>query len=127
MMELRKKESKRAGRVASELRQVLMDIFLRGELHDPELAHLWISEVRFTPDLRCAYVYVRGDSEVSAEASSQIESKLNRARGFLRRRLAGRLRLRYMPDLKFFWDHELEKARNLHDLLGELNREDQGG
>ncbi|MCC2662937.1 MAG: ribosome-binding factor [Geminicoccaceae bacterium] len=93
-------QSQRQLRVGEGLRHVLAELLLRGEVHDPALgeAHLTISEVRVTPDLRHALVFV---TELGGELRPELQQALARAAPRLRGEAARRMRLKYAPELSF--------------------------
>ena len=103
-------------RVAEEIRHVLAGVFSRHELHDPELveAAITVTEVRVTPDLRHARVFVArlGRSDIDA-----LLPAMQRARSFLRAQVAHALGLRYAPDLVFEPDHAPDRAMAIDRLL----------
>ena len=78
--------SQRQLRVGEEIRHVMADILGRGELRDPDLADLpiTVTEVRASPDLRNATVYVM---PLGGRAEGAVVAALNRASAFLRGRL----------------------------------------
>ena len=84
----------RPERVADRVRQILSRV-LREELRDPRVGFVTITDVRMSPDLRHARVFVsilEDDPEPSFQA-------LQRARPFLRHSLARNSGLRYTPEL----------------------------
>jgi ribosome-binding factor A len=103
-------------RVAEEIRHVLAGIFARGEVRDAALADavLTVTEVRVSPDLRHASVFVArlGRSDVAEKLPA-----LRRAAPFLRRAVAHAVHLRYAPDLSFQADTSLEYAQRVDALL----------
>jgi ribosome-binding factor A len=108
--------SQRQLRVAEELRHRLAELFTRVDFRDPELkgVHLTVSEVRMTPDLQHATVYVArlGSTEIDA-----LMPALRRAAGYLRGEAGHGLRLRNIPELHFEPDHALDYASKINDLL----------
>ncbi len=103
-------------RVAEEIRHSLAEVFLRTEFHDPQLAkaHLTISEVRTSPDLKHAAIFVTqlGNKDISA-----LLPALRRVAPFLRSQIAPRLGLRVTPELKFLADAALDEATRINQLL----------
>jgi len=103
-------------RVGEEIRHCLAEIFGRGELHDPALAgiSLTVTEVRISPDLKNATVFVLpfggGDVEVALAA-------LGRAAPFLRGRVGKQLRLRFLPQLSFRRDPSFDTANRIDEIL----------
>jgi len=108
--------SQRQLRVAEEIRHILADIFLRTEFHDPDLAkaHLTISEVRMSPDLKHAAVFI---SVLGGRDVSPLLPALKRVSPFLRSQIAPKIALRVTPDLKFLPDHALEEATRINNIL----------
>ncbi|MBL8667580.1 MAG: 30S ribosome-binding factor RbfA [Rhodospirillales bacterium] len=103
-------------RVGEELRHALAHILERGELRDPVLAAtpVTVTEVRTSPDLRQARVYIMPLGGSQQEA---VVAALTRARGFLRRRLAGSVELKFVPDLVFRLDRSFEEADRIERAL----------
>lgn len=91
-------------------------IFERGELRDPELAavSLTVTEVRMSPDLRQATIYIM---PLGGGDESLVLAALDRARGFVRGRLADQVKLRYIPDLTFRFDASFDEANRIAQLL----------
>ena len=108
--------SQRQLRVAEEIRHVLAGLFERRDFRDPELAAtpLTVTEVRMSPDLKHATVFVArlGRSDVE-----ELLPVLKRAAPFLRGQVAHALQLRFAPDLSFQPDHALEYATKIDKLL----------
>jgi ribosome-binding factor A len=102
--------------VAEEIRHLLAECFLRGEVRDPELAGvvLTVTRVQVSPDLHYATAYVSwlGRADVAAKLPA-----LQRAAPYLRGQLAHRLRLRLVPELAFAADTGLEAAARIEALL----------
>ena len=108
--------SQRQLRVAEEIRHILAEIQLRTEFHDPELsrAHLTISEVRTSPDLKHATVFL---TQLGNQDVSPLLPALRRVAPFLRSQIAPKIGLRVVPDLKFLPDTALDEATKINQLL----------
>jgi ribosome-binding factor A len=105
-----------------------MELVLRGALRDPELTDTYVTSVQLTADLRHARIYFRLTRSVVGDKDREHAlAALERASGFIRRELGPKLRLQYMPDLKFFWDDGLERAARVEAVLEEIRREEEGG
>ena len=93
---------------------------LAGELKDPRLAvFATVTEVRMTPDLKQAKVYV---SVKAAEADKSTTIKaLTAAAGFIRHELSERLQLRRAPELIFVLDRSEEYGQRIDELLRRAN------
>lgn len=101
-----------------------MALLLRGSLRDPATEGVFISDVRMSKDLRYARIYVRLTAcEMHDEKRRNAIRALARATGYLRRELAPRLKLRYVPELRFLWDEQVDRASRIDSLLEEIRRE----
>ena len=108
--------SQRQLRVAEELRHRISDLFIRTDLRDPELSgvHLTVAEVRMTPDLQHATVYV---ARLGSSGIDALMPALHRAAPYLRVEAGRGLRLRNIPDLHFQPDHALDYASKINEIL----------
>ena len=106
--------AERMRRVDEAMREVLSDV-LTHELKDPRVGFVTVTDVKTSPDLRHARVYVSvlGDAEV-VEASLE---GLRSAHGFLQGRVGGELRLKNTPTLQFVHDDTAERAQRLERIL----------
>ncbi len=117
-------QHKRSDRVGERIRAELMEMITRGAFRDPGLSSCYVTEVKMTEDPRHARVYVRSLlTEVSAADREKTTAGLGRAAGYIRRELAPRLKLKYHPELKFFWDDNVDRARRVEELLHEIEKE----
>jgi len=103
-------------RVGEEIRHALAHILGRGELRDPALAaaQVTVTEVRVSPDLKSATVFVTpfGGGDASA-----LVKALKRAAPYLRRELAHQAVLRAAPSLRFEADRTFDRATRIDQLL----------
>ena len=105
--------TRRTIRVDELLKQELAGIIR--DMKDPRVGFTTVMDVRTSPDLRHARVYVSvlGDEE-DKQATVAV---LQRARGFLRARLGRDVTLKYLPELHFEIDRTLEQAARIDALL----------
>jgi ribosome-binding factor A len=108
----------REERVADRIQAELADI-LQFRLKTPRRGLLTVTAVEVTRDLRQARVFV---SSLTEEDLLGNLSMLERARGFLRRELGRRVRLRHTPELLFFPDHSAEHGLRVARILDDLRR-----
>lgn len=108
--------SQRQLRVAEEIRHVLATLFERRDFRDPDLAEasLTVTEVRTSPDLKHATVFI---ARLGRTDVDQLLPALKRAAPFLRGQVAHTLRLKFAPDLTFQPDHALDYATKIDRLL----------
>lgn len=115
------KDYPRSDRVADEIQRQLAET-IRTELKDPGMAAFFtISEVEVTRDLSVADVHF---TVLEAEAVQPTLNALERARGFLRKRLATRLRLRNTPQLRFHYDRSVEEGARMDRLIDAARQRD---
>ena len=107
----------RAERVSGLIQEVLSDL-LKKRIHDPRLQMTTITKVKMSADLKLARIYftIYGDRKKSEDAANGFDS----ARGFIKRNLARRLGLRYMPELKFFYDESFDYGLHIDQLLKKI-------
>jgi len=108
---------RRQRQIGSLIQQQLGDLLER-ELRDPRLGFATVTEVKMSANLKRAQIYisVMGDEE----ERQRTMAALGRAAGFIRRELASRLKLRYMPQIEFVPDLTLEHAARLEALLDQI-------
>ena len=103
-------------KVGEQVRHVLSELLLRQEVHDAVLTarSVSVTEVRMSPDLRHATVFVKPllgkDEEVVLKA-------LRTNIAFFQREVAGRLKLRFAAKLKFLGDESFDEAERIQRLL----------
>jgi ribosome-binding factor A len=110
----------RPTRVGDQIRVEISDLLARA-VQDPGIGFLTVTHVKVTPDLQQARVYytTMGDER----ARRETQRALDRATPFLRRQLGGRLRLRRVPELQFFFDESIERQDRIERILQEIEAE----
>jgi ribosome-binding factor A len=108
--------SQRALRVGELIRHALSDMLTRGEVHDPVLeGHLiTVPEVRMSPDLRLATIYVMplGGRDIDA-----VIEALDRNKRYLRGEIARHVNLKFAPEIRFRVDERFDEAERIEKLL----------
>ncbi len=109
----------RAERVKEVIREEISTLLLR-EIKDPRIGFITITDVEVSEDLRVAHVYftIHGGKEEKEKALEGLE----RAKGFMRRALGKRLRLKRVPDLVFSLDESLEYGERIEALIERIKR-----
>ncbi len=112
--------SQRQLRVGELIRRVVSEVLLRGDIHDPELAHVSVTvgEVRATPDLRQALVFVL---PLGGQNADVVIAALNRNKSEVRRAVNKELSLKYSPELKFMYDQTFDQMDETRRLLEQAN------
>jgi ribosome-binding factor A len=108
--------SVRVLRVGEQVRHVLSEILQRGDVHDDVLAKhpVSITEVRMSPDLRHATVFVKPLLGRDEEA---VIKALRTNTAYLQREVAHRIRMKYAAKLKFLPDESFDEASHIDKLL----------
>jgi ribosome-binding factor A len=111
-----KAPSQRMLRVGELIRHKLAEMLSRGEIHDDVLSShvITIPEVRLSPDLKLATVYVM---PLGGDDLKPVIEALTRNKKYIRAEVAHRLNLRYAPDLRFREDETFEEATRIDRLL----------
>ncbi|MEZ0304211.1 MAG: 30S ribosome-binding factor RbfA [Hyphomicrobiaceae bacterium] len=108
--------SQRQLRVAELIRHALSEMLARGEVHDDVLAAhvVTVPEVRMSPDLRLATVYVMPLGGKDTEA---VLEALERNRRYVRGEIAEAVNLKFAPDIRFLADETFEEVNRIEQLL----------
>jgi ribosome-binding factor A len=103
-------------RVGEQVRHVLSDILARGDVHDETLAsHLVsVTEVRMTPDLRHAIVFVK---PLLGQDEEAVLKALRTNTAFFQREVANRIRTRYAAKIKFRADESFDEGGKIDAIL----------
>jgi ribosome-binding factor A len=104
----------RMRRVDEAVREVLSDAVAK-DLKDPRVGFVTVTDVRTSPDLRHARVYVSVLG--TAEEREASLAGLRSANGYLQGRVGAELRLKHTPQLEFLYDDTAERAQRLERLL----------
>ena len=108
---------KRVDKVADLIKTELSDILLK-RINDPQVRIITVTGVKVTNNLRQAKIFFVRTGE--STCSEETMKGLHRATGFLRRELGKRLRLRYVPEIKFILDESFEYGDHINRLLAEI-------
>ena len=117
----------RPQRLGEEIRKIISDMLIRGELKDPGLQGLiGVNAVDVTRDGSYATVYVtalgRGAAGPLAETEkTDILNAFQRSRGFIRTELARLIQIRHIPELLFRFDTSVEYGLKMDKILTGLD------
>ena len=105
-------------RVGELIRRTLSDVIVRGDLHEPELdgVSITVGEVRMSPDLRIATVFVLPLGGANTQA---IIKALARSAHELRRALNRNVKLKFSPELRFIADDTFDQMDQTRQMLGQ--------
>ncbi len=110
----------RSERVEGQLKKEISKILLE-DLKDPRIGFVTITRIELTGDLRYARIYfsILGDDKVKEESLEGIKSAV----GFIRKLIAERIKLRYVPELYFKLDNSIEYSINLEKTFERIRHE----
>jgi ribosome-binding factor A len=108
--------SQRQLRVGETVRHAIADILSHGSVHDPDLeGHIiTVPEVRMSPDLRLATIFVM---PLGGRDTDVVIAALERNKKFLRGEIARRVNLKFAPDVRFRVDERFDEAERIEKLL----------
>jgi ribosome-binding factor A len=112
--------SHRIDKIENLIKEEISFIFLR-KLQDPAFGFLTITNVKVSPDLKIAKIYI---SVLEKEKRVSVLEKINDITGFIRTELASRIRIKFIPELKFFIDDTLDYVEKIEDLIKQIHKDD---
>ena len=112
-----KPASKRATRVADQIRMEVADILMR-KVRDPRVRDVTITDAAVTNDLRLARIYYT--SLINGHSDRDLAAGLAKANGFIRSELGQRLGIRYTPELVFHRDVSGPRGDRILELLEQV-------
>jgi ribosome-binding factor A len=107
-------------RVSEALRLELMTI-VEGELGDPRIGLVHVTELQMSPDGKTVHVFVQTDKKDEREAQQSMKA-LTAAKGYIRHELAERLGLQRAPELIFELDQRQQYGARIEELLGRAQK-----
>ncbi len=109
-------DSQRQLRVGELIRHELADMLSRGDIHDPVIeGHLiTVPEVRVSPDLRLATIYVM---PLGGRDIEKVIEALDRNKRFVRGEIGRRVNLKFAPEIRFHVDERFDEAERIEKLL----------
>ena len=112
----------RSDRVGCQIQKILSDILLK-RVKDPRLKSASITGVKMSRDLRIARVYF-----ITSDNKNTVDKTIDgfkSALGYVKYKLAAELGLRYMPELRFFYDESFEYGIHIDTILSRIHDEDR--
>lgn len=110
--------SQRQLRVGELIRRTISEMLMHGDVHDPDLTgmSITIAEVRVTPDMSIATVYVM---PLGGDRREEAIAALARNKGEIRHRIGKAITLKHTPDLRFLIDESFDRMDETRRLLAE--------
>ncbi len=114
--------SVRPERVAAEIQAAVADMLTRGAIHDPRIGFITLTGVKVSPDLSVAQIFYSmiGTDEQKAETQAGLDA----AKGFVRREVTKKVKLRISPEVFFTFDPSLEEGDKIDRLLKEVRNKE---
>lgn len=106
-------------RAAHLILEIISEL-LMGEVTDPALQDVTVTEVKVDREIEYAEIYIH-----SLDDRDTVMAGLDRASGFLRHELAVRTRFRKAPILRFRWDEAMDHGERIDELLRDLREQAQ--
>ena len=108
--------SQRQLRVGELIRHALAEMLARGDVHDPviETHQITVPEVRMSPDLKLATIYVM---PLGGRDEKAVLEALERNKRYLRGEIAHRVNMKFAPDIRFRIDERFGEAERIEKLL----------
>lgn len=114
--------SVRPERVAAEIQAAVADMLTRGAIHDPRIGFITLTGVKVSPDLSVAQVFYSMIGTDEQKAATQ--AGLDAAKGFVRREVTKKVKLRVSPEVFFTFDPSLEEGDKIDRLLKEVRNKE---
>lgn len=116
--------SRRPERVGDLIRQEIATLLIHGEIKDPRIGFVTISQVQMTPDLKEARVYF---SQIGSDKDKEKSREgLMSASGYIRKHLAKALDLRSVPSISFYYDSSFDYGDRIDKIIKEIKEEGKG-
>lgn len=113
----------RLQRIGDRIRQDLSEMVVMGQIRDPRISGVSITDVKVDRELAYADIFL--SAVEGSERAEEVLQGFNRASGFIRKALAERIELRVFPRLRFHWDPTPERADRIERLLATLHTDQQ--
>ena len=112
--------SYRIDKVEQLIKEEISLIFLH-KLSDTYVGFVTITNVRVSPDLKIAKIYL---SVLEKEKRELVLDKIDFKKGYIRSELAHRIRMKFIPELKFFIDDTLDYVEKIEGLIKKIHEND---
>jgi ribosome-binding factor A len=119
-----KRETIRQRKLADLIKKEVSTI-LEYKLKDPRKGFITITQVKVSGDLRIAFIYytVLGEEDQRTRSAEALEHSKN----FIRSELSNFLKMRFVPELRFFYDDSLDYSEHINDILRRIKSDNGKG
>ncbi|MBU0504465.1 MAG: 30S ribosome-binding factor RbfA [bacterium] len=111
----------RKARIEEAYQKEILNI-ITYSVRDPRLRGVSITQVVFTPDLRLAKIYY--DVPEGRDRIIEINKGFAKSKGFIKKALSQKVKIKYMPDIKFYFDETAQVKDNIDQLFDEIKRKE---
>ncbi|HIF17606.1 MAG TPA: 30S ribosome-binding factor RbfA [Cycloclasticus sp.] len=118
------REFLRFQRVERQLQRELAEILQR-DIRDPEVGFVTVSGVEVTKDIAIAKVFISVLTTKDDENKQSSIAALNRASNYIHGMVSKRMRMRMVPELRFFLDESIEQGIKMDALLKATNPDNE--
>ncbi len=116
--------SRRVDRVEHLIKQEISLIFLyklQDKFQDTSFGFITVTSVKMSPDLKIAKIYI---SVLEKDRREYVMEKIKSHSGYIRSELASRIRIKFIPELKFFIDDTLDYVEKIEGLIKKIHEDD---
>jgi len=110
--------SHRIDKVEQLIKEEISSVFLH-KIQQPELGFITITNVKVSPDLKLAKIYL---SVFEKEKREFVMARINNKTKFIRTELAHRIRLKFVPEIKFFIDDTQDFVEKIEGLIDRIHK-----
>ena len=107
----------RQEKIADQIRDVIASTLTGGQMTDPRLESVTVTAVQVTADLQNAKVFFRVYDDRFRE---DADTAMKRASSYFRKKLAGQLDVRRVPEIRLVYDESVENAARIETLLSQI-------
>ena len=112
--------NRRNNRLSGEVKRAISEI-IRFDVKDPRISELMsITDVHVTEDLKFAKIYVSDYNDIESTLIA-----LNSAKGFIRKEIGKKVKMRIIPELIFIKDDSIAKGMHMSSLIDKIIEEDK--
>lgn len=113
------KKHHRSQRLEGELMKVMAEI-IREDLKDPRLNLITVTDITVAKDLSFAKIFI---SHLDEEKAKEGLDALNKGKGFIRKQIGMKLKLRIVPEIAFFIDDTLNYSLKINKILKSIEKD----
>ena len=110
---MNQKAFSRSDRIGDLIREEVAQMFLN-DIADPRVKGITITDVKVTPDLMTARIYYVSREQKAVKLTTE---GLKNVKGYVRKELAKRMKMRRVPEVEFYYDEVFENGMHFEEVL----------